>query len=277
MPHDVLPAGVRRRKAYADAHTGQVHYRDMGEGDRVILMLHQSPSSSLQFEASWPRLTAAGFRVLAMDTPGFGMSDVPPFEPSIADYAKCVPAVLDHAGVARAALVGHHTGVEIAFEAAGLFPERVTHLIGHGVPLFQGTEAREWWERVVPREQTPLQRDPEGRYLQERFARGVHDPSPEMLYVRERCLLETLSAGPMYWYGHSAAFLYDLRPRLETLQLPMLFITNTGDMIHEETLRAHAVRPDAELVQLEGGTINIVDEQPDAWSAAIVEFLDRHR
>lgn len=261
---------VRTHKAYADTPLGQVHYYSIGSGDPV-LMLHQSPSSSSQFEAAWPFLTEAGFRVLAMDTPGFGRSDTPPMEPTIEDYASVIPYVLDDAGVQTVDVVGHHTGVETAFEAAGLFPNRFRKLVAHGVPLFTAEERKEWLDRVVTREKIPMELKADGSHLAQRFARSI-EICPD-LKIAQRNLLAALGAGDLYWYGHSAAFIYDLKPRLLELQLPMLFMSNTGDMIHDETLRAHALRPDAELAVLDGGTIHIVDEQPKEWVAAIVKFL----
>jgi pimeloyl-ACP methyl ester carboxylesterase len=265
-------AKVKQHKAYVDTPLGQVHYRDMGAGE-PILLLHQSPASSLQYEAAFDPLTDAGYRVIAMDTPGFGESDPPPFVPTIADYASVIPYVLDQAGVDRVNVVGHHTGVEVAFEAAGLYPDRFRKLAAHGVPLFEPEEMPRWMQ-TVEREKTPVVRDPEGKYLAERFSRAKRDDvSQEMLRVRERNMLTAIAAGPLYWYGHSAAFLYDIRPRLMELQLPLLFLTNTGDMIHEHTLNAHKLRPDAELVVLEGGTIDIIDEQPREWSQAVIDFI----
>ena len=47
---------------------------------------------------------------VAVDTPGFGMSDVPDPRPSVEDYASVFPAVLDHFSLSSAHFLGHHTG-----------------------------------------------------------------------------------------------------------------------------------------------------------------------
>lgn len=234
-------------------------------------MLHESPSWSLQFEASWPHFAASGYRCLSIDTPGFGMSDVPPKVPTIEDYASVVPYVMDAAGVSTAAAVGHHTGSKIALEAAGQFPDRISKVICHGFGLYP-EESKAWIEGVMDREQAPPELKADGSHLSEAFVRRA--ALGGSLEVVQRGLLAVLTAGPLYWYGHHAAFGYDPVPRLKSVKQPVLFLSNTGEMIHEHTLRAHSIRPNAPLVVIESrpGAV-VIDEQPADWVAAIVSFL----
>ena len=78
------------RRGYADTAVGQVHYREAGEGE-VVVLLHQTASSSIMYYRVMPYL-AGRFRVVAMDTPGFGNSDAlagpPGPEGFIAQYAQ---------------------------------------------------------------------------------------------------------------------------------------------------------------------------------------------
>lgn len=69
-----------------------------------------------------------GFGVLALDLPGHARSDGPPL-PDVEALADWTLAVLDAAGVERAALVGHSMGSLIALEAAGRAPQRVMRLV----------------------------------------------------------------------------------------------------------------------------------------------------
>ena len=77
-----------------------------------------------------------GHSVLAVDQPGHGRSrgrTLPDVE-ALADWTL---ALLDAAGVERAALVGHSMGSLIALEAAARAPQRITTLvmIGTAVPM----------------------------------------------------------------------------------------------------------------------------------------------
>ena len=69
-----------------------------------------------------------GWNVLALDLPGHCRSSgVPPA--SVQEGADFVIALINAAGLAKAALVGHSFGSLIALEAAGRAPDRVSHLV----------------------------------------------------------------------------------------------------------------------------------------------------
>lgn len=69
-----------------------------------------------------------GFGVLAVDQPGHGRSAGPPL-PDVESLAAWTLALLDAAGVRRAALVGHSMGSLIALEAAARAPDRASRLV----------------------------------------------------------------------------------------------------------------------------------------------------
>jgi pimeloyl-ACP methyl ester carboxylesterase len=77
-----------------------------------------------------------GHAVLAVDQPGHVRS-AGPVLPDVEALADWVLALLDAAGVERAALVGHSMGSLIALEAAAHAPDRVTHLamLGTAYPM----------------------------------------------------------------------------------------------------------------------------------------------
>lgn len=77
-----------------------------------------------------------GRSVLAVDLPGHMRSDGPALA-SVEAMADWVIAVLDAAGVQRAALAGHSMGSLIALEATARAPERITHLamLGTAYPM----------------------------------------------------------------------------------------------------------------------------------------------
>jgi hypothetical protein len=97
---------MKTRRGYVYGPCGQVHYRtyrpdaagslDSANGAPVLVLSHQSPSSSLMYEAAYPLLAAAGIVCIGVDTPGFGYCDVPDPRPSVLDYASVFAPVLDH-------------------------------------------------------------------------------------------------------------------------------------------------------------------------------------
>jgi pimeloyl-ACP methyl ester carboxylesterase len=78
-----------------------------------------------------------GWNVLALDLPGHCRSAGAPPPRSVEEAARFVVALLDAAGVQRAALVGHSFGSLIALEVAATAPHRVSHLalIGTAFPM----------------------------------------------------------------------------------------------------------------------------------------------
>jgi pimeloyl-ACP methyl ester carboxylesterase len=77
-----------------------------------------------------------GHAVLAIDQPGHQRS-AGPVLPDVEALADWVLALLDAAGVEKAALVGHSMGSLIALEAAARAPARITHLamLGTAYPM----------------------------------------------------------------------------------------------------------------------------------------------
>ncbi|MFN8534129.1 MAG: alpha/beta hydrolase [Dehalococcoidia bacterium] len=261
---------MKPRKGYVDAPTGQVHYRVLGDGEPLVL-LHQSPNSSLMFSRAMPHLAALGLKAIAIDTPGYGNSDVPDSLPTVETYASVIPAVLDAFGLERSAVLGHHTGAATACEFAASQPEKVTKLILNGPPVYTDDERLRRLDRA-PTGPMPLQAD--GSHLMQRWQRRIAaSPGWSDLEAMQRGVVQTLYAGNYDWYGHRAAFEYRMMPRLLSLTVPTLILTNTGEDLYQLSCRAHDLRPDFAFVALEGGTHDIVDEQPENWAKAVAAFV----
>jgi pimeloyl-ACP methyl ester carboxylesterase len=73
-----------------------------------------------------------GWNVLAVDLPGHCRSEGEA-PASVEEAAQFITALIDAAGVARAALVGHSWGALIALEAAARLKERASHLVMVGI------------------------------------------------------------------------------------------------------------------------------------------------
>jgi pimeloyl-ACP methyl ester carboxylesterase len=275
VPVQACGAGtLRTRRAYAPGPYGQVHYHLAGPDDGPpLVLLHQAPVSARQFEPVYPRLAARGIRAIGIDMPGFGCSDPTPFVPGVGDYAKAIPAVLDALGIAKASLLGHHTGALVATEVALQFPDRIDRLVLNGPLPLEPAERAQWLE-FCRTEEIPFREQPDGSHfaklfqMRHSFARDTVPVGTVTRYV-----VETLSGLAPFWYGHHAAFVYDHAATLERLAHPTLILTNTGDQIFEHAHRARALRPDFGFVALEGGGIDVVDQLPDAWTEAVAAFV----
>jgi pimeloyl-ACP methyl ester carboxylesterase len=256
------------RKGYVDTPIGQVHYREHGSG-APLLLLHQTAWASQQFKNAMEPLAARGLRAIAIDTPGFGMSDNFKAQPSIVDYADVLPAVMDGLGLKKAHIASHHTGASIAASFAARYPARVDKLVMHGVPLYT-PEEREVRLARPHFDQTPK---PDGSHLQARFeAMRKLSPGASLEATHWSAVL-FFWAGPLEWWGHHAAFSHDIAPDLMAIKAPTLIMSNTGDTLHVVVERIKKMRPDFSFATMEGGTYHIVYDEAKPWAKTVADFV----
>jgi pimeloyl-ACP methyl ester carboxylesterase len=259
------------RRGYADGPFGQIHYQDTGAGAPLVL-LHQAQMTSHQFDPVFAPLSGRGFRVIAIDALGAGLSDQPGRAPTIEQYAQAAPAVLDHLGVPTADVLGHHFGALVATEVSLQAPERVRRLILNGPLPLTDAERADFLQHVETHEKTFAPRA-DGSHLSSLFAgRAAYAPTVPLERINQYVTWMMMGYGP-YWYGHDAAFRYDHAPRLAQVSHPTLILTNTGDAIFEHAKRAQRLRPDFAFTALEGGGIDCIDELTGPWVEAVEQFL----
>jgi len=268
----MYPTSVAARRRYIDGPNGQIHCYDTEGDGRPLVLLHQAPTSSIDFFGVFPALRAAGVRLIAIDGPGLGLSDAPMRPTTIDDFVHGVFAVLDHLDVSEADCLGHHTGALVAVLAAAEQPKRLRKLALYGVPLLSSEARRAFWEQIVPREREGVMHMPVpgGQNLVDRYARLEALFGPK---TAQHMLMSNLMAGPKMWYAHNAALTADMTPAYQALTQPVLLITHRGEMLDAATREAKAMKPEAELAVLdvEGGVA--MDSAPDAFATAVLDFI----
>lgn len=100
--------------------------------DPTIVFIHGSGADHTIWALQTRYFAWHGRSVLAIDLPGHGKSEGPALT-AIGDIAGWVGRLLDAAGAAKAALVGHSLGALVALEAAACLPDRVSALALLGV------------------------------------------------------------------------------------------------------------------------------------------------
>jgi pimeloyl-ACP methyl ester carboxylesterase len=261
-------SGIRR--SYVDGPYGQIHLRFAGLGGEPLLLLHQSPLSGDMFRAVMPLLADAGFHAVAMDTPGFGLSDRPAKPVGIPGYAVAIPAVLDALGWSKAHILGHHTGASIAAAFGARHVDRINRLILNGVALLSDEE-RAYFSTF---RFAPLEFQADGSHLNAAWDQRVKASHGwSNLRAMHRYVVEMLANPDDYHWGFTAAFAHEKATDLKAITSPTLIFTNTGDDLFEASKRAHALRPDFDFAALDGGTHDIIDEQPGAWVKLVSDWL----
>jgi pimeloyl-ACP methyl ester carboxylesterase len=259
-----VPAGTRVVRGYADTPLGQVHYQDVGAGPLVVL-LHQVPWFYVYYTRAQAEFAARGFRTIAIDTPGYGLSARLSTPPDIAAYAGAVEAVLARLELPKAIVVGHHTGSTIGVELARTAPRRMRCLVLHGVPLYNAPEAKarldaaHWDQRYRT----------DGSHLSDRWAYlgGRIAGSADSV---QWSVLSMFIAGEHEWYGHHAVFKYDMAGALAALRVPVVVLNNDLDLLGYTVPRVRALRPDFTILDLPSRSSNMAFDEPKEWVEAIV-------
>jgi pimeloyl-ACP methyl ester carboxylesterase len=111
----------------------RLHYSDIGSGPPVFWHTGGGGDGTMWLTAGYLD-QLPGRRHLLFDHRGHGSSDRPEGVQahSLEEYQADVIAVLDAAGIERAAMVGYSDGGRIVYCLAAKHPERVTALVGIG-------------------------------------------------------------------------------------------------------------------------------------------------
>ncbi len=100
-----------------DSSAGTVHYIDEGVGD-PILFLHGNPTWSFLYRGIIIRLKKR-FRCIAVDYPGFGLSEAPDnYGYTPADHAGVVRELVQHLGLQNLTIMGQDWGGPIGLRVA---------------------------------------------------------------------------------------------------------------------------------------------------------------
>ncbi len=264
-----------------------VHYKEAGEGEPALVLLHGFLASTFTWREIFQPL-AADATVVAFDRPAFGLTERPqpggwsglnPYSPEA--QTDLLIGLLDEFGVDKAVLVGNSAGGAIAVLAALRHPERVEALVLLDPAIYSGGGAPAW---VKPLLQTPQARRL-GPYLVRKFlanntsltTAAWHDPTkvtPEIVDGYSR-YLRLPDWDKALWEFTLASGEPNLSDRLQELQLPVLVITGDDDRIvpTEQSIRLAAELPDASLAVIPQCGHVPQEECPQPTLDAIRRFL----
>jgi len=269
--------GLTLRKAYVDARFGQMHLRMVGQrqraterGKRPLVCFHLSPVSSVIYE-TWLSEMGKDRWAIAIDTPGYGMSDPPPKPPSIGDFAAAMGDCLDALGIGETDVMGYHTGSKIAVELARQRSQQIKHLVLVSAPVYTAEDlAQVRVDNAVP---TP---EPSGEFLKQIWQalwrwqdKAV---TPEALM---HSFPDHLRGGDRRAWGHQAAFAYTYPPHIADIMAPILVLNPEDDLV-TYTRRIAPYLQNGRVHELPGRSHGFLDLHPSEVAAIVRPFLDRN-
>src|SRR5712691_9267716 len=257
--------------AFMDGDGFRLYYEDTGGDAPTVLFLHGAGGNHLSWWQQVP-VFAEEYRCITVDQRGFGRSSGVSEQGPVA-LATDALALLDHLGVARAAVVAQSMG---GWAAAGAVLRA----------------ADRFWAVVMANTVGNLT-DPEIAMLRQRLA-AASPPRPAVLWHA--------ALGPTFRKAEPVkSFLYasiaglnaplpapfrEAMQRLTTpveryaaASVPTQFLTSDEDGLiwPELSEKVHAHVPGSELVRVPGAGHSTYFERPDVWNREVGAFLKAHR
>jgi pimeloyl-ACP methyl ester carboxylesterase len=253
---------VQPETRYATSGDYHIAYQVIGDGPLELVF---GPPFVTHLELLWEDPRAARFlrrlatfsRLIVFDKRGTGLSDRVPGDalPPLEERMDDVRAVMDAAGVERAALFGSSEGGLLCALFAATYPERTAALVLHATypRAIQDDEFPEGWLPAADVE--PWLAEMRSSWVEGRAGRRLHRPGdPEDRLSAEwfmRMMRVAVSPGAAVALGRMAIEA-DVRPVLPTIQAPTLVIVRRDDE-NAPASRYMAERiPGAKYVELDG-------------------------
>ena len=269
-----------------DVVGARVNYIELGVGP-AVLFVHGLSGAWQNWLENIPEF-AKDHRVVAVDLPGFGSSPMPPWDLTIPSYGRFLRDFCERIGIARCSLIGNSMGGFIATEVAITDPERVDELVLVSAAGITWARARREPVAVLGRMgmaaaplmlrvQTSGMRRPRLRKMA--FQGVFHDP----LSLRREMLWENFvpaMSSPGYFDAITNLVGYDVRHRLEEIEVPTLIVWGRNDrVVPVPAALAYEKRigDNAELVIFDHcGHVPQI-ERPVRFNRVVGDFLKRTR
>ena len=271
-----MSTGKQIRRGYielpATSGGGQLHYRRAGTaGAPLLVLLHQTPSSSEMY-LPLMRAMAAGFDLLAVDTPGFGLSDALPGHFSIAAAAGALHTAVQSLRPGPAFWFGHHTGAALALQIAHDHPQQVVRLALSG-PCLLDAQLR----TRLPQVAAAIPSADDGSHLAALWSRmrAKDADAPATLIQRE--VLVAAAAGESYPQAYQAVVEVDTEAQLRALSCPTLVFAGSEDPLYRQLDAAAACLADGRKAEIAGARTFVCERQTAAVAELLIAFFgDSH-
>lgn len=250
---------------------------DEGEGRCAVFLLHGVGGGKEAWPDAMKSLVGAGFRAIAWDMPGYGAStNITPL--SNQGLARTLEALIDHAGAATNVILGHSMGGMVAQEAAALFPQKIHGLILSGTSPSFGKPGGAWQEQFLQSRFAPLDAGRGMTGLAPEQVRGMVGPDASATAIDAAVALMSRVPEASYRAALSAIVSFNQLDNLGHIKVPTLCLAGEHDKnATPAVMQKMAARiPGAQYACLPGVGHLANMEQPDAFNAAVLAFLQQH-
>ncbi len=264
-----------------------VHYKQMGSGEPVIILLHGFGASVFSWREVMTPLANHG-TVIAFDRPAFGLTQRPmpgewqgqnPYSPEA--QVALVIGLMDALEIDRAILIGNSAGGTVALSTALAYPQRINGLVLVDAAVYSGGGVPAWIR--------PLLRLPQYDRVGQLISRSLlqngdrliesawHDPARITAEVLEgyRKPLKVNNWDRALWELTKASGASDLAARLPDVKMPVLVVSGDDDRIvpTDQSVRLSEEIDGARLVVFTACGHVPQEECPDQFLQAVLPFV----
>jgi 3-oxoadipate enol-lactonase len=253
---------------------------DAGDGPPVILLHGFACGKRMWLHQV--RALKRGFRVIAYDQRGHGLTDAPPAAQrySASLLARDLVGVLDTLKIERAAIVGFSLGGGPALALAASKPERVSHLVladvgaGADDPIKLESMARRWGDLIARGDTDALVCEMLRSELFKVYARRNLRRRNHMAALIRATPIDGLRFTLSELLAKRKS-LFRLTGVLKSIRVPTLVMVGQLDYVCSKAARLMAQSiPNATLKVIGNSGHMSPLEQPAAFNAALLEFLN---
>jgi pimeloyl-ACP methyl ester carboxylesterase len=260
---------------------------DLGPEDPegTIVFVHGLSGCWMNWLENLPHF-ARTHRVIAMDLPGFGESEMPAEQISIKGYARSVDALLRELGVERAAVVGNSMGGFVGAEIALSYSTWVDRLVlvsAAGLSVEHQRNDRvlallRRTERIVGMYSGWLASKSDALTSRPRSRAAllkIVAAQPEKLPAPLTAELLRGSGKPGFVDALDAVTSYPIRDRLDDIQVPTLVVWGEDDVlvpVRDAWEFGDLIRDSRVVVYEDTGHMAML-ERPEAFNALVDDFL----
>lgn len=265
-------ARYRVEGEYFHANGVTIHYVDEGDplGTPVVLIHGYAANIDLNWRYPGVRdyFTERGYRVIAIDLRGHGLSDKPHARDRYGiAMVEDVVRLMDHVGLSRAHVVGYSMGGMITLKLLEKHPDRlITATVG----------GAGWFEKNTPfvKSLHALEDSLDNGHGYGPLLRVLHPDSPlpkvqdyvtsyGMNFINDETAMRAMLPGMLDWFVSEAA--------LHSNEVPLLVICGTDDPLNVGARNIDGVASHTEVVYIDGG-----DHSSTVMKAAFRERIREH-
>ncbi len=282
-----------------------LRYREVGSGNKLLLLIHGNMTSSKHWQ---PVLEAMpeGYRMIAVDLRGFGISTYNTPVNSLMDFAEDIKEFVDLLGLTNFAIAGWSTGGGVAMEFVANYPGYANKLIllasvGYtGYPIYRkdasgqviiGDLLKTKEEiaadpvQVIPILHAYANKDKETLKLVWNSLIYTHNQPDEATYdeyiddmLTQRNLVDVDYALAHFNMSHEHNGVSEGSGRIDRIDIPTLVLWGKRDLVVPEymaTTTTAAIGENAQLVYLENSGHSPLIDDLDTLIQTWLEFLEK--